>query len=283
MISSWDDLRYLEALERLGSAAAAGRELDVAVSTVYRRIAALEQSVGFACLVRGRGITAAGSELARLARSTGTALTGIAWRAREQHEEVRGSVRLTTTDGFAPLLVEPLSTLAATYPHLRVDIHITDAGLSLRKHQADIGLTLLEAPPEILVGRKLFPIHFAVCGTRALADDPERARWITLAPPLHTSWLGRWESENVPADRVALATASRRLFVDLVVAGAGIGLLPTRLLGEHADLVELRGFAPRVAELTRSTWVLTHPDVRHDARVKAVMRVLGAKLRGSAP
>ncbi len=282
MITSWDDLRYLEALERLGSAAAAGRELDVAVSTIYRRVAALEQSVGFACLVRGRGITSAGSELASLARSTGTALTGIAWRAREQREEVRGSVRLTTIDGFAPLLVEPLATLAATYPHLRVDIHITDTGLSLRKHQAEVGLSLLEEPPAMLVGRKLFPIHFAVVGTRALAAEPERARWIKLAPPLHTSWLGRWESENVPPDRVALATASRRLFVDLVAAGAGIGLLPTRLLGPHPDLVELRSFAPSVAGLTRSAWLLTHPDVRHDAGVKAVMKVLGSQLRGSS-
>jgi DNA-binding transcriptional LysR family regulator len=280
MISSWDDLRYLE---RLGSAPAAGRELGVAVSTVYRRIAALELSVGFVCLVRGRGITAAGSELARLARSTGNALTGIAWRAREQREEVRGVVRLTTTDGFAPLLLEPLTTLASRYPHLRVDVHISDAGLSLRKHQAEVAISLLEEPPAVLVGRKLFPIHFAVCGTPALAAEPERARWITLAPPLHTSWLGRWESENVPQDRIALSTPSRRLFVDLVAAGAGIGLLPTRLVGEHAGLVELRSFAPKVAELSRSTWLLTHPDVRHDAGVKAVMKVRGAELRGSSP
>lgn len=280
MISSWDDLRYLEALERLGSSTAVGRELGVAVSTVYRRIAALEQSVGFACLVRGKGLTAAGSELARLARSTDAALSGIAHRARDQREEVRGVVKLTTTDGFAPLLVAPLAALASTYPHLRVDVHLTDAGLSLRKRQAEIGISLLEAPPDILVGRKLFPIHFAVYGTRALAAEPERARWITLAPPLHTSWLGRWESEHVPAEKIALATASRRLLVDLVAAGAGIGLLPTRLAADNPDLVELRSFAPRVAGLTRSTWILTHPDVKHDGRVKAVMKALSTHLRG---
>jgi len=116
MISSWDDLRHLEALERLGSASAAGRELDVAPSTVYRRIAALEKAVGFTCFLRGKGVTQAGRELARLARSTAVALTGIAQRTREQREEARGTVTLTTIDGFAPLLVAPLNALAATCP-----------------------------------------------------------------------------------------------------------------------------------------------------------------------
>lgn len=93
--------------------------------------------------------------------------------------------------------------------------------------------------------------------------------------------LSSWDDlrEHVPTARIALATASRRLFVDLVAAGAGIGLLPTRLAGEAPELVELKSFAPKVAELTRSIWLLTHPDVRHDARVKVVMKVLSSHLR----
>ncbi|APR79630.1 Transcriptional regulator, LysR family protein [Minicystis rosea] len=282
MISSWDDLRYLEALDRLGAATAVGRELGVAPSTVYRRITALEQSVGFACLARGRGITAAGRELASLARSTGVALSGIARRAREQREEVRGTATITTIDGFAPLLVAPLAELAATCPHLRVDVHISDTGLSLRKHQAEIGISLLEKPHATLVGRKLFPVRFAVYGTRALAADPEEARWITLGAPLHTSWLGQWESAHVPRNRIALATASRRLVVDLVAAGAGIGLLPSRLAALHPDLVEIPSYSASTAALTRPAWILTHPDVHRDARVSVVMKLVTEHLRSKS-
>jgi DNA-binding transcriptional LysR family regulator len=78
--ASWSDLRFLEALARTGSARAAGRDLGVAPSTIYRRIAALEQSVGFPCLGRGRGITPSGRELAELARTTGDSLQDIARR-----------------------------------------------------------------------------------------------------------------------------------------------------------------------------------------------------------
>ncbi|MGZ3420094.1 MAG: LysR family transcriptional regulator [Polyangiales bacterium] len=274
---SWDDLRHLEALERLGSATAAGRELGVAASTIYRRVAGLEAAVGFVCLVRGKGVTPAGRELAALARTTGVALSGIARRALEQRDEVRGSVTLTTIDGFAPLLVAPLAALAASHPRLRVDVHISDAGLSLRRRQAEVGLSLLETPPPVLVGRKLFAVRFGVYGTKDLAQAPERARWVTLGAPLHTSWLGRWESEHVPKDKIAVATASRRLLVDLVSSGAGIGLLPVPLA--DPNLVEIKSFSAKTTELTRTAWLLTHPDVRDDARVRAVMKTLATHLR----
>jgi DNA-binding transcriptional LysR family regulator len=281
MLSSLDDLRYLEAFERLGSAAAAGRDLDVAPSTVYRRIAALEQAVGFACLARTRGITPAGRELAALARSTTTALAELTRRARAKREELKGTITLTTIDGFAPLLVAPIAALAAAYPLLRVDVHISDGGLSLRRGQAEIGLSLLQDPPATLVGRRLFQVQFGVFASRALAAEPERARWVVLGAPLHTSWLGQWEREHVPRDKIALATPSRRLLVDLIAAGVGLGLMPVRLSLDRPELVELRSFRQSTAPLTRPAWLLTHPDLRRDARVSVVMKELARHLVSS--
>lgn len=279
MISSWDDLRHLEALERLGSAKAAGRELGVAPSTVYRRVSALEQAVGFACLVRGKGITPAGRELADLARSTGASLRGIAARARVRREEARGTVTLTTIDGFAPLLVKPLGELSAANPMLKVHVHISDTGISLRKGEAEIGLSLVQSPRGELVGRRLFGIRFGVYGTRDLAAAPERARWVVLGAPLEGSWLGRWEQAHVPSERVAAATASRRLFVELVAAGVGIGLLPVPLAEGCPELVEIPSFRASTGGLERPAWLLFAPELRHDARVSTVVRVIAKHLR----
>jgi DNA-binding transcriptional LysR family regulator len=281
MLSSWDDIRFLEALERRGSARAAGRELGVAPSTIYRRIAALETAAGFACLDRGKGITPAGRELAELARSTGSALEGIARKARARREEVRGTVTLTTIDGFAPLLVAPLAELAKSCPHLRVHVHIAESGgLSLRKRQAEVGITVLSDPPSSLVGRKLFPVRWGVYGSRTVAASPDAARWVTLAKPHDTTWLGRWEALHVPADRVAVATHSRRLLVDLVASGAGLGLLPARLADDVPELVEIPSYRPIVAELTRPAWLLMHAEARRDARVVAVTKALVEHMKG---
>ncbi len=276
MTSSLHDLPYLEAFERLGSATAAGRELGVAPSTVYRRIAALEREVGFACLLRTQGITRAGAELAVLARSTRVTLDQITNRARARRQELTGTVTLTTIDGFAPLLVGPLCKLAASRPQLRVDVHISDGGLSLRRHQAEIGLSLLEDPPQTLVGRRLFPVHWGVYAHRTV--DPDSARWVVLGAPLHTSWLGAWEKAHVPRDRIAVATPSRRLLVDLLLAGVGMGLMPARLVAGKPELVELRAYRASTAPLTRSAWLLTHADLRQDVRVALVMKELAKHL-----
>jgi DNA-binding transcriptional LysR family regulator len=259
-------------VERLGSASAAGHELGVAASTGYRRIAALESAVGFTCLVRGKGLTPAGRELAKLARTTSESLNGIAQRARAQLTSARGTVRITTLDGFAPLLGAPLADLAARFPELRVDVHLGDFGLSLRKRQAEIGLSLIDRPPEALVARKLFPIRFGVYARRDL--DLADPRWVMLAAPLEDSWLGRWEAEHVPRERVAAASTSRRLLVDLVAAGVGVGLLPAPLAEGRTDLVELAEYRAKTTSLERNAWLIFSPDLRRDARVKAVVDTL---------
>ena len=48
----WDDLRFFLAIARLGNLSAAARELRVAQSTVGRRLASLESSLGVRLLNR---------------------------------------------------------------------------------------------------------------------------------------------------------------------------------------------------------------------------------------
>jgi len=278
---SWSDLRFLEALARTGSARAAGRDLGVAPSTIYRRIAALEQTVGFPCLDRGQGVTPAGRELAALARATSDSLDEIARRARERRTEVRGTVTLTTIDGFAPLLAAPLAEMSAVYPSLRVDVQVLEGGgPSLSRRQAEVGITLIQAPPAALVRRRLFAVEWAIYGARSVAADPASARWVVLARPHDKSWLGAWEAKHVPAARIAGATASRRLLVDLVAAGMGLGLLPRRLAKDHPGLVEVTMHKTSVAALTRPAWLVFHPELRRDARVVALVDKLAAHLTG---
>lgn len=283
MLSSWDDLRYLEAFDRLGNARNAGRELGVAPSTVYRRIAELEAAVGFTCLTRGEGLTPRGEELAAIGRETAGALLAVERRARDARDAVRGSVSLTTIDGFAPLLAEPLGELARSAPQLRVDVQISDLGASIRKRHAEVGLSILDRPPETLVGRRLFPVRFSVFAHRSLQNRTATARWIVVGRPLHTTWLAAWENKHVPAERVAVSTASRRLHDDLIAQGAGIGLMPVRLAEAYPELVEVTSFRAATQPLTRWAWVLTHEGFRRDPRVTAVMGALATHLAHKAP
>lgn len=279
MTPSLDDLRFLEALVRRGSARAAGRELGVAASTVYRRVADLEAALEVDCLVRGKGVTDFARELARLAHDTNVSLQRIAQRARAERRDVRGRLRLTTLDGFVPLLGPALAELSRGCPSLRLDVLVSDTGLSLRKGQAELGLALLSDPHPTLVGRKLFPVRWGVYAQRGGAA--EDARWVVLGAPLEKTWLGEWEAKHVPKDRIAASTASRRFLVEMVAAGVGIGLMPAPLAAQRGDIVELTSFRPKTSSLTRNAWLLYLPELRKDPRIAAVVDVLTRHLAGA--
>jgi DNA-binding transcriptional LysR family regulator len=169
MLPSWDDLRLVEAMVRKGSARAVGLELGLATSTVYRRIGVLEQALGLRCLLRGRGVTENAHALAAMARTLESQLSNLVNRAKTEKLAPTGTLTLTTIDGFLPLLSVPMAELSRTYPELRINVHISNTGLSLRRGHADLGLAILERPHPSLVGRKVFPVHWSVYGQRGSA------------------------------------------------------------------------------------------------------------------
>ena len=90
---SWDDLRYLEALGRLGTAGRAARELNASASTVYRRINHLEKAVGVTCVQSGEGrLTAAGQALAEVVRETKGSLARVLEELRRAGDAIAGEV-----------------------------------------------------------------------------------------------------------------------------------------------------------------------------------------------
>jgi DNA-binding transcriptional LysR family regulator len=270
-----DELRYLEALERLGSAAAAGRELGVATSTVYRKIGALEDALGLVCLSRGGGVTEVGRELADVARRARDSLGEVVRRSQKDASELEGSVSLTTVAGFVPLLAPALAELARRHPELRIDLHVGDDGPSVRDREVDIAISVIPEPPPQLVGRRVMTIRYDAY--RVDACDPS-ARWIVLGPPMHATPQASWESANVPREKIAIATGSRAAFLEMVRAGIGIGVLPRPLASRYPELRSLEEYRAELAHLDRPAWLLTHPELRGVAKIGAVIDVLGAAL-----
>lgn len=281
MSISWDDLRILEAFGRLGSAGKAARELGVAVATVYRRIAALEEAVGVACIHRGsRGETAklsdAGRRLASVGQSTREALAEANRLNALGDDRLAGTIGLTTVEGFVPLLDAPLAELAGKHPEMTVEVHIGDRGPSVRKRAVEVSISVMHHPPEVLWGRKLFDIDYGVFGT-AQAIQREPLRWVTLRAE-DASALGQWEAAQ--AGVVAARTNSRALAMSLAQGGTGVIVLP-RLLGQRcSEMVELERYRKSLESLRIPAWILTHPDIRQHPRVVALMTALVGALVG---
>lgn len=274
---SWDDLRVIEALERLGTAGRVARELGVSVSKVYRRIARLEETVGAPCIERGAGagrLTDTGRALAAIGRQTQASIAGVTQRLRLAAADLDGEVRLTTVEGFIPLIAPTVQRLLDQNRRLRIDVEVGDRGPSVRRREVDLALTVIE-PPEGLWGKRLFTITYGVYGTAgAVAVDPPR--WIVLGPT-STTPQATWERAN--ATPVVLRTNSLATTLRFVLAGLGVAILPRRLADLHPELVEAPAWGTALEPLDRPAWIVTHPDLRDVPHVRAVMDALSDLLR----
>jgi DNA-binding transcriptional LysR family regulator len=72
--------------------------------------------------------------------------------------------------------------------------------------------------------------------------------------------------------------------VAMIRTGIGVGLLPTFMEAKHPDIVPVSEIVP---ELSVPVWMLTHPDLRGTARVRAFMQHVGdaiaQRLKDEAP
>jgi DNA-binding transcriptional LysR family regulator len=269
----WDDLRYLEALDRLGKPGAAARELGVSVSTFYRRLAELEAAAGQLCLKRspaGATLTAFGRSLAQVGRRTRSGLTEVLSELRTRETEIEGEVSLTTVIALLPLVQGPLAELTRRHPSLHVTLHLGDDGPSVRLREVDVALGVMKRPPQGCWGRKLGPLEAGVFATKAAAAAKPR-RWVVRSLAEVSSPESAWERAN--AGQLAVRAPFHAL-VELCAAGIGLGLMPRKVAARHPALVELTEFAQSTQSLERTAWLLAHPDQRKTPRVVALMDAL---------
>lgn len=268
----WNDLRFALALARAGNLAKAARSLGVAHTTVARRIAAFEESLGAPLFDRVGGDctpTPAGKDLVETAQEIESKVTAFERRLSSRHAELAGDVTIATTEPLAAKLTEHVLAFGRLHPRIRVRIHATNANVDLAKREADIALRVTGSPTESLVGRKLANVAFAVYGTKgsSLEDSP----WIVFDATLAATPQGKWEAENVAAERVVMRTNSRIVFTEAVTAGAGIGVLPC---GVAAQLANVEMIGELIPSLAMPLWILTHQDLKDAPRVRAVFDFL---------
>ncbi|MCJ2042078.1 LysR family transcriptional regulator [Methylobacterium sp. WL30] len=150
-------LRYLLAVARTGSIAAASTHLNIAASAISRQISNLESELGcvlFERRPRGMVLSPAGELLAEHARQTLLRAEQVAADIQELQGLARGFIRVATSEGFAlDLLPNAIAEFHAAHPGIRFEVqmlppaqvtHVVAAG------DADIGITFALAPSSLV-------------------------------------------------------------------------------------------------------------------------------------
>jgi len=286
----WDDLRYVLAVQKSGSVAGAARALAVSQATVFRRIEKIEKSLGVRLFDRrqtGYVATPAGQEIVDEAGELEDRINALELRVWRNDEQARGTVRVTTTDTVATMLLpDILARLRAAHPKLTVEVIISHQALNILKRDADIAIRhLVRRPPETLIGHKLATVKCAVyCSDkvrqRGAPIDLAAQAWVAPLDSPSDDVVCKWLHEQGHQERIALRCNSYVVEAMAVRAGVGVGLLSCFV----ADRVGgLRKLTPPVAEVGPEYWALMQREMRTVARVSIVYAFIREAFAEMAP
>lgn len=284
----WEDLRVVLAIAETGSLSGAGRKLDLSHATVFRRLGDIERRLEVSLFERSRrgyAPTPAGEDLAATAGRIEIEVLGAERRVVGRDLRLSGTVRVTTTD---TLLIGLLSSIFADFrrahPEIVLEVAMSNQLFNLSKRDADIAVRPSAAPPEMLVGRRIGQITQAVYGhagrhdSRNTAPDLASADWVGPDAHLGYAALETWMADAGVDARCHYRVDSMLGMYQAVRDGMGLAVLPCYLADADEALVRVNAPLP---ELATDLWLLTHPDLRRVARIRAFMDFVAEAVRPS--
>jgi DNA-binding transcriptional LysR family regulator len=279
---NWNDMRVVLAVARARAIAPAARALRVNETTVARRISRAELVLGSKLFERVDGTmraTEAGLIAVQRAESMEVEVEQLKAAASSADASASGSVRVTSIPLVVNRLLLPaLRDLYAMHPRLRIEAVAEPRNLSLTQRDADIALRLARPEREQrVIARRIGELAYAVYGPRG-RSAPKLA-WIAYEEGLsalpHVVWIDRAIKRD--GGLPALTVNDSEVALRAIKEGVGKSLLPCAIGDRETGVVRLSDSA---VVLRRELWLLVNPEIRHLARVKAVVAWLEGLAEG---
>jgi DNA-binding transcriptional LysR family regulator len=138
----WDDLRYVLAIARTGVLAGAGTALGVNHSTMFRRLNALEETLGvqlFERLPGGYVATEAGERLIGAAERVEAEVLAAEREITGRDTRLCGRLRVTCSETLAfRLLTAEIARFRGLHPGIQIELVIDNRQLDLARREADV-------------------------------------------------------------------------------------------------------------------------------------------------
>ncbi len=275
----WDNARIFLAIHRAGTLRGAAEKLEIDQATVGRRLAALEQSLGARLFLRtpsGYVPTPAGELAAAAATQMEQGAEQLQRQMQGIDERLCGVVRLAATDVTARhFLLPALQRLREQHPEIRVVLSTSTQLTNLTKREADIAVRTVRPDAPDLIARHLKRLHTAIYASKSYVKKrglPEPGTGLkghdvviyprSVSPQKSEQVCG----ESIAHARVAMEVSTGLVMFDALLAGFGLGELPTHAGDKAAGLV--RVWPQR--ETPYDMWLVLHSDLNRTARVRAV-------------
>ena len=283
-ISDWNDFQYFLTVAMQGSLNSAAKKLGVNHSTVFRRINALEEKMAvrlFRRMKNGYVLTPAGEAVLESAQKIEVHIHDIQRKLVGKDIRLSGTLKISTTDTLGYYWLPPyIRQFKSRYPDILLDIDIQTRFTNLTKREADIVIPTVNKQPDYMVGKKLGPLRvnlYASADYIRKNGKPERLtdfkdhQFLLPNEALAGLPANRWLRKHLPDASISVVCDKLTGLFKFARQGLGITPLPHYVGDPDPDMI-------KVMELPKSCyhdiWILTHPDLRQTARVKAFMQFM---------
>lgn len=281
---AWGDAELFLTLLRMRSLRTASASLGLDVSTVSRKLTALEERLGVHLFDRSRtGVlpTPLALELKEAAEAMEHAGLELERRIERFEQHVAGTVRISVPPTVGDLFVARLlAGLREAHPAIDLVMDVSNDVADIQHRRADLAIRLFRPATGDLVSRKLGRLPHRVLAHPDHVDLGAPVRhWAAL--PWIVAETGPLASAltAVAPERAVLTTDSIPAQLAAVRAGLGVALLPT-LFAKEFQLGALRGSraSPEPTWPDATLWLVGHVAQRRVPRIRALTEWLAARV-----
>lgn len=271
-----------------GSIRAAATKLDINHTTVSRRINKLELNLGKRLFERettGYLLTRLGQEMFEDVTSISDKFHALERKLSGNDSNLSGDIRITASDTLAEHLLMPaIASFSQLYPQISIEIKDSAKLLNLVNREADVAFRVVNEPPEYLIGRRISKIHRASYIAKKYEEKMHDEQWLA-----QQNWIGWTDKIRRPVGVLARdypkldskhKIGNSSLNFNACKQGMGVSFLPC-FIGDAAP--ELVRVPPYTSESKFDLWLLSHPDMRKNAKVQTFVRYMTDYLMSQKP
>ncbi len=293
-------LKYFVKVVEFGNFTKAARFFNVPASSLSRRVADLENSLGATLLKRSTRVV----KLTEIGQEYYQQVCDVLAQLEQSNEAVRsyqtqpmGKLSISAMTGFGERILLPLlDEFSELYPEVVLDVHLSDELSAIGRDEVDIAFRGGYAPNERVVAIKLMENQFIPAASKAYLEQfgtpkhpldlRDHKGLYYRAPNGPTPWIceldGQWQDVSPPM----AATSNGGLWlIDKAIKGQGIVMLPRWVLKgclDRDELIELK--IDPVVSTTQNPdfgiFLLYQKQRYHVPKVKAAVDFLVARVKG---
>jgi DNA-binding transcriptional LysR family regulator len=263
MMDRLESMSILVTVAEAGSLSAAGRRLNVPLTTVSRKIADLETYLGTRLLQRSSRrvvLTDAGSAYIEACRRILDDIGEAERTVSGEYQAPRGQLVITAPIVFGRLHLLPvICDFLKAYPEIDIRLIQADRNVNLADEHIHMAVRIGALPDSTMMATRVGEVRRVVCGSpdyfalRGIPTRPEDlarhdclASDVLDAPDVWRFGSGRSETMVTVRPRMYLTTAEAA--IDAAVAGIGVARLLSyqvaRALSEGSLILVLEDFEP---------------------------------------